>query len=238
MEAGKGGERSASAPRPSPPSIQEQMVFLVLLTRADAGSQTERPGVLLMKMKIIATCILALACGACVSTPEHEALRKELRQVKEEWARAELLKQHHIHVIMILQYMPEDAHKYLSLDKMGLHGDGRIDLRPMAKADLEAGRIQFLDAGGYPHPWLPHFEKMMKEKYGVTYVGFGLGCVTDEAVRESVAEYNAVVDDFVRKEHPAFDRQKEFETFVQEWEQKQGAEQTPAGDVLKAAPEE
>ncbi len=190
-----------------------------------------------MKMKIIATCIMALACGACVSTREHDELRKELNQVEEEWARAELLKRHHIHVIMILQHMPEDAHRFLSLDEIGFHNDGRIDLRPMAKADLEAGRTQFLDAGGYPHPWVPHFEKMMKEKYGVTYVGFGLGCVTDETVRESVAEYNAVVEEFIRKKHPAFERNKEFQTFVEEWEKK-GAEQTPGGDSLKAAPQE
>jgi len=37
MEAGKGGERSASAPRPSPPSIQEQMVLHLQNDPRDAG---------------------------------------------------------------------------------------------------------------------------------------------------------------------------------------------------------
>jgi hypothetical protein len=152
--------------------------------------------------------------------PGYSALMKENIELRRKLEKAEETRLHLLQVLDVLRFMPDSERKILSLQQMTFDKDGRIDLRPMAKADLSKGRFIFLETGGLPAlgpKGLADFHKRMKEKYGLTYVVFGTGCDTEKSVCESVDRYNATVREAMRKNHPAFDEQKEYEAFAAEW---------------------
>jgi len=172
------------------------------------------PSVVFMLLLVGTTFAREIADPAHPSQPAKKNIDLRARLDKDE------LIEHLCQVIMILQFMPESARKLLSLDKMELNAEDRINLRPVAQADLKAGRVNFLLAGGLAHPATGAFQKRIHEKYGVNYLEFGLGCTTEPLIRKSVEEHNALVKEFLHKKYPKYDvdEEKEWEASVAEQE--------------------
>jgi hypothetical protein len=156
---------------------------------------------------------MAILTGTAIAAdradPFVNSLMEDNTAMRVKLEKAELIKRHLEQVIKILKDMPNGTRDLLSLDKMELNDEGRIDLSPVAQADLKAGRVNFLLAGGLAHPATEAFQKRMRQKYGIHYLDFGLGCTTEPFIRKSVEEHNALVTQFLHKKYPKYGVEKE-----------------------------
>ena len=121
-------------------------------------------------------------------------------------------------LIVILVHMSDEARKSLSLDRIEFSREGELDLRAMAKADADAGRAVLLYSGGLRDTRVDKFMAFLKNKYGIREITFGVGCPTAPLIRKAMDDYNEIMTESIRKKHPGFDQEKEFEAFVEEWE--------------------
>lgn len=70
---------------------------------------------------------------------------------------------------------------------------GEVNGRADARKDLQAGKLNIETMGPPPAPWEGAYEKLLKERHGITY-SWVAGCIVNDRVSGHARAYNQIME--------------------------------------------